>query len=50
LGDVAEIVGGGTPNTSIIEYWCDEIDWYAPAEIEGSNFSHWQPEKKLRLV
>jgi len=33
LGDVADIIGGGTPNTSIIEYWGDEIDWYAPAEI-----------------
>jgi type I restriction enzyme, S subunit len=38
LGDVAEIVGGGTPNTSIIEYWGDEIDWYAPAEIGDQIF------------
>lgn len=33
LGDVADIIGGGTPSTSISEYWGGEIDWYAPAEI-----------------
>ncbi|MCI0374369.1 restriction endonuclease subunit S [Lacticaseibacillus paracasei] len=33
LGEVADIVGGGTPSTSRPEYWNGEIDWYAPAEI-----------------
>ena len=33
LGDLAEIVGGGTPSTSIDLYWDGELDWYAPAEI-----------------
>jgi type I restriction enzyme S subunit len=33
LGEVADIVGGGTPSTSISEYWGGDIDWYAPAEI-----------------
>lgn len=33
LGDLAKIVGGGTPSTSKDEYWDGEIDWYAPAEI-----------------
>ena len=33
LGDVADIVGGGTPSTSIDKYWNGDIDWYAPAEI-----------------
>ena len=33
LGDIADIVGGGTPSTSKEEYWDGEIDWYAPAEI-----------------
>jgi len=33
LGEVAEIIGGGTPSTSNDEYWDGEIDWYAPAEI-----------------
>ena len=33
LGDIADIVGGGTPSTSISEFWDGDIDWYAPAEI-----------------
>ena len=33
LGDVAEIVGGGTPSTSNPKYWDGDIDWYSPTEI-----------------
>ena len=33
LGDIADIVGGGTPSTSNSNYWDGDIDWYAPAEI-----------------
>ncbi|EOW2684554.1 restriction endonuclease subunit S [Enterococcus faecium] len=33
LGEVADIIGGGTPNTNNPEYWNGDIDWYAPAEI-----------------
>ncbi|MCI9032998.1 MAG: restriction endonuclease subunit S [Lachnospiraceae bacterium] len=33
LGDVAEIVGGGTPSTSVSKYWDGTINWYSPAEI-----------------
>ena len=33
LGDVATIVGGGTPNTNNDAYWDGDIDWYSPAEL-----------------
>lgn len=33
LGDIADLVGGGTPNTSNDVYWDGDIDWYTPAEI-----------------
>ena len=33
MGKLAEIVGGGTPSTSVNSYWDGDIDWYAPAEI-----------------
>lgn len=33
LGDVADIVGGGTPSTNKADYWDGDIDWYTPAEI-----------------
>ena len=35
LGDVADIIGGGTPSTNNPNYWDGDIDWYAPAEIAG---------------
>ena len=36
LGEIAEIVGGGTPDTNNSNYWDGDIDWYAPAEL-GNN-------------
>ena len=33
LGEVAEIVGGGTPDTNNPAYWDGDIDWYSPAEL-----------------
>jgi len=38
LGDLADIVGGGTPSTSNDDYWDGDIDWYAPAEIADQIF------------
>lgn len=33
LGELADIIGGGTPSTNIPKYWDGDIDWYSPAEI-----------------
>ena len=33
LGEVADIVGGGTPDTTNPDYWDGVIDWYSPVEI-----------------
>ena len=33
LGDVATIMGGGTPSTNNDAYWDGDIDWYSPAEL-----------------
>ena len=33
IGNLAEIVGGGTPETSNQEYWSNDIIWYTPSEI-----------------
>lgn len=38
LGDCADIVGGGTPDTANSEYWDGDIDWYSPAEIGDKIF------------
>ena len=37
LGDVAEIVGGGTPKTNVIEYWNGEIPWITPRDLSNFN-------------
>ena len=36
MGEVAEIVGGGTPDSSNADYWDGDIDWYTPSEIGES--------------
>lgn len=38
LLDVANIVGGGTPNTNNPEFWDGDIDWYSPAEIGEQSY------------
>ena len=39
LSELAEIVGGGTPDTNNSAYWDGDIDWYAPAEMEGQRYA-----------
>lgn len=46
--DVAEIIGGGTPSTSISEFWDGDIDWYSPTEI-GSNVYAEGSQKKITV-
>ncbi|MEI7901994.1 MAG: restriction endonuclease subunit S, partial [bacterium] len=36
LGDVAEIVSGGTPSTSVPKYWDGGIKWCTPTDITGT--------------
>ncbi|CAK7087502.1 MAG: hypothetical protein ENTB_04237 [Enterocloster aldenensis] len=45
LGEIADIVGGGTPSTAIPDYWDGNIDWYAPAEIADQIFLHTSQRK-----
>jgi len=36
LGDVAEIVSGGTPKTGLPAYWDGDIKWCTPTDITGT--------------
>ena len=45
MGEVANIVGGGTPSTSNEKYWDGNIDWYAPAEIGEQIYAFWSIRK-----
>jgi len=38
LGEVADIIGGGTPSTSFADYWDGDIDWYSPVEIDSNRY------------
>ena len=46
LGDIADIVGGGTPSTGNQNYWDGDIDWYAPAEIADQIYAN-SSQKKI---
>jgi type I restriction enzyme S subunit len=37
LGDIAEVVGGGTPSTAVSEYWDGNIIWLTPTEITAQD-------------
>lgn len=36
IGNIADVVGGGTPSTSVDEYWNGDIQWFTPTEV-GKN-------------
>lgn len=37
LGDLAEVVGGGTPRTSTPAFWGGEIVWLTPTEVAAAD-------------
>lgn len=39
LGEIAQIIGGGTPDTNIEEYWNGNIQWFTPTEIKSNYVS-----------
>ena len=49
LGDIADIVGGGTPSTGNPSYWDGDIDWYAPAEIADQIYANSSQKKITNL-
>ncbi|UNL44323.1 restriction endonuclease subunit S [Lactobacillus gasseri] len=49
MGEVAEIVGGGTPSTNISEYWNGNINWYSPTEIGSQTFVNSSKKKITEL-
>ncbi len=45
MGELAEIVSGGTPATSNPEYWDGTINWYTPAEISEARYVYGSQKK-----
>jgi type I restriction enzyme S subunit len=48
LGNIAKIIGGGTPSTSNHDYWNGNINWYSPTEI-GNNIFVNSSNKKISI-
>lgn len=38
LGEVADIIGGGTPSTFVSKYWNGNIEWFTPTEVGYSKY------------
>lgn len=37
LGEICEIIGGGTPHTNNNEFWNGNIQWFTPTEIKSNS-------------
>lgn len=46
LEEVALIVGGGTPSTSVNQFWNGQINWFTPTEIGVNKFVH-ESDRKI---
>jgi type I restriction enzyme S subunit len=40
LGDLALVVGGGTPQTNVNSYWNGNINWFTPTEVGLKKYSY----------
>jgi type I restriction enzyme S subunit len=49
--DVAEIGGGGTPRTSVAEYWNGEVYWATPTDVTGLSAPYlWKTSRKISQI
>jgi len=47
LGDIITLIGGGTPKTSIAEYWDGEIPWLSVVDFNTGKKFVTQTEKSI---
>lgn len=40
LGDISEVIGGGTPSTKNYDFWNGDIPWLTPKDLSGYNFRY----------
>ena len=49
--DIFTLVGGGTPKTSVAEYWTDEIPWVSGGDISAAHQGYlYSTEKSISLA
>ena len=49
MGEVSNIVGGGTPSTSTPEFWDGDINWFSPVEIGDQRYLY-NSNRKITLL
>jgi len=47
LGEIIDLIGGGTPKTSILEYWNGDIPWLSVVDFNTGNKYVYNTEKKI---
>ena len=47
LGQICEVVSGGTPKTNVEEYWNGEFNWITPAEINDNDYIISDTKRKI---
>lgn len=47
LGEVADVISGGTPSTSIPEYWADEVLWATPGDVTSTGKYIYDTARKI---
>lgn len=47
LSDIIELIGGGTPKTSVPEYWGGDIPWLSVKDFSGDKRYVYQTEKTI---
>ena len=35
VGELGDVVSGGTPSTTVPEYWGGDVNWFAPSDLTG---------------
>ena len=40
IGDLGDVVSGGTPSTKVPEYWGGDVVWFAPSDLTGYKRKH----------
>ena len=47
LGQICEVVSGGTPKTNVEEYWNGKFNWITPAEINDDDYVISETKRKI---
>lgn len=47
LADIVDLIGGGTPKTSILEYWNGDIPWVSIKDLNDENRYVYKTEKTI---